>query len=239
MLAALRASAGLAPRPPGTPSRKQRPDCRPRALPRSRSASLTLSAATASVPVARAAASKIVDAGRAAGVNRRENHLLKERKENLRHLGHGLVAQATEDQHRELLIAKACCAAPRAAPRLRPDYAPHRESTPRRRCSCRSSRPGQRVCADSFGNRRRRHGNPCRSASSTAAAIASARLRCWCAPLSGESTSICAPRRFDRVCVASASPSRRHIRAPRLPRARPAPSPLRPAPGWPQDAAAA
>jgi phosphoenolpyruvate-protein kinase (PTS system EI component) len=41
---------------------------------------------------------EIVLCGGAGGMDGRDNHLFKERKQDLRHLGHRFVAQTTEDE---------------------------------------------------------------------------------------------------------------------------------------------
>jgi hypothetical protein len=115
----------------------------------------------------------------AGGMDRREDHLVKERKENLRHLGNRLVAQATEDErprpltprHPELLQAARSAQAPAglcATSRI--------HSTPS--LSMRSSRPGQRVLRMPSAMAAGVIGKAVVASQLTAAAMARATLRC-------------------------------------------------------------
>ena len=111
----------------------------------------------------------------------RENHLVEERKENLRHLGNRLVAQATEDQRLADGFSleqsrQPGAQSPGAGRIVRHVQNPlHAVSAFR----CAPAAPGQRVCANPFAMDAGVMGKPCADASSTAAAMASATLRCW------------------------------------------------------------
>ena len=101
----------------------------------------------------------------------------------------------------------------------------------------RSRRPGQRRWRTPASMAAGVTGKPCRCCNSTAAAMASAVLRCWCMPISGEASSIVAPEPPSRTRRHPARPRRHvgrrahraHVRAQRPPR---------PGPGWPRDAGA-
>ena len=138
----LRPAAASAPRPPGKPTRRPRPlRPAPRALgPLQRLAQPTRPL-TAGVPVALRRSFQVLHRGGPRRVNRRKDHLLEKRKENLRHLATGLSRRQLKISVRGRSSLSRSATARRAAPRPRPDCAPHPESIPRRSPQCAPAAP--------------------------------------------------------------------------------------------------